>query len=97
MAGFAGIIKIGGGKQSQNQKAKEIPLSTMLLEDEGKNPFTLESKEPDGTIQDFIMGEIRFSSLEGTFPEESKRLRAQIEEDINRRYRILKQMNDAEF
>ena len=49
------------------------------LEEDGKNPFNLESKDPDGTIQDFIMGEIRFASLEGTFPEESKRLRAQIE------------------
>ena len=97
-----GIKKGMGKSQEESKLAVESgywPLYRYnpALEDEGKNPFNLESKEPDGTIQDFIMGEIRFSSLEGTFPEESKRLRAQIEEDINRRYRILKQMNDAEF
>jgi pyruvate-ferredoxin/flavodoxin oxidoreductase len=97
-----GIKKGMGKSQEESKLAVESgywPLYRYnpALEDEGKNPFTLESKEPDGTIQDFIMGEIRFSSLEGTFPEESKRLRAQIEEDVNRRYRILKQMNDAEF
>ncbi len=64
------------------------------LEEEGKNPFKLESKAPDGSIQDFLSGEVRFSSLELTFPEESKRLRAQIEEEINRRYKILKLMDD---
>jgi pyruvate-ferredoxin/flavodoxin oxidoreductase len=66
------------------------------LEEETKNPFVLESKEPDGSIQKFLGGEIRFSSLEGTFPEESKRLRAQIEEEVNRHYRILKRMAGQE-
>jgi len=96
-----GIKKGMGKSQEESKLAVESgywPLYRYnpALEEEGKNPFALESKEPDGTIQDFIMGEIRFSSLERTFPEESKRLRAQIEEDVNRRYRILKQMNDAE-
>ena len=63
-------------------------------EKEGENPFKLESKAPDGTIQDFLAGEIRFASLEMTFPEESKKLRAQIEEEVNHRYKILKQMDD---
>ncbi|MBW1995899.1 MAG: pyruvate:ferredoxin (flavodoxin) oxidoreductase, partial [Deltaproteobacteria bacterium] len=62
---------------------------------EGKNPFVLESKEPDGTIQQFLSGEIRFSSLENTFPEESKRLRAQIEAEISHRYQILKKMAEG--
>jgi len=61
---------------------------------EGKNPFKLESKAPDGTIQEFLAGEVRFSSLELTFPEESKKLQAQIAEEVNRRYQILKQMDD---
>jgi len=96
-----GIKKGMGKSQEESKLAVESgywPLYRYnpALEEEGKNPFALESKKPDGTIQDFIMGEIRFSSLERTFPEESKRLRAQIEEDVNRRYRILKQMNDAE-
>ncbi len=63
-------------------------------EAEGKNPFKLESKEPDGSIQQFMAGEVRFASLDITFPEESKKLKAQIEEEMSRRYRILKQMDD---
>jgi len=36
---------------------------------EGKNPFILDSKEPKGDFQEFLMGEVRFSSLTRTFPE----------------------------
>ena len=64
------------------------------LEKEGKNPFVLESKNPDGTIQDFLKGENRFASLEKTFPQESKRLRIKIEEEVNQRYTSLKVMAD---
>jgi pyruvate-ferredoxin/flavodoxin oxidoreductase len=64
------------------------------LELEGKNPFKLESKAPDGSIQDFLAGEIRFSSLEITFPEESQKLRQQIENEVNYRYQVLKQLDD---
>jgi len=41
-----------------------------------------------------LRGELRFSSLEITFPEEFKKLRRQIEEEVNQRYQILKQMDD---
>ncbi len=64
------------------------------LEKEGKNPFVLESKDPDGTIQDFLKGENRFASLEKSFPEESKKLRAKIENEVNTRYSSLKVMAD---
>ncbi len=92
-----GIKKGMGKSQEESKLAVESgywPLYRYnpALEEEGKNPFILESKEPDGTIQKFLGGEIRFSSLEGTFPEESKRLRAQIEAEVNRRYGILKKM-----
>ncbi len=64
------------------------------LEKEGKNPFVLESKEPDGSLQGFLGGENRFASLEKTFPKESKRLRAKIEEEVNQRYSSFKEMAD---
>ena len=54
---------------------------------EGKNPFMLESKAPDGTIQAFLAGEIRFASLEKSFPEESKKLRKQLEKEVTDKYR----------
>ena len=64
------------------------------LKDEGKNPFILDSKEPDGTLQEFLSNENRFASLEKSNPEESKRLRAKIEQEVNDRYQLLKKIAD---
>lgn len=44
------------------------------LKDEGKNPFILDSKEPTASYKDFIMGEVRYSSLTRTFPERADAL-----------------------
>ncbi|MBF0257918.1 MAG: pyruvate:ferredoxin (flavodoxin) oxidoreductase [Desulfamplus sp.] len=63
-----------------------------LLKAEGKNPFILDSKAPDGTIQEFLAGENRFAALEKSFPEESVRLRAKIEEEVNEKYAQLKRL-----
>lgn len=62
---------------------------------EGKNPLILDSKAPDGTLQAFLSDENRFASLEKSFPEESKRLRSKMEEEVANRYQALKKM--AEF
>ncbi|WP_457553989.1 pyruvate:ferredoxin (flavodoxin) oxidoreductase [Desulfobacula sp.] len=62
---------------------------------EGKNPFILDSKTPDGTIQEFLSGETRFAALEKSFPEESKRLRAKIGEEVTDKYAMFKMMADA--
>ena len=44
-----------------------------LLEKEGKNPFTLDSKEPDWTkFQDFLKSEVRYTSLVKSFPEQAE-------------------------
>jgi len=91
-------LKRGMGKSQEESKVAvdsgywPLYRYNPAWEQEGKNPFVLESKAPDGTIQDFLQGEIRFSSLERTFPEESKRLRVQVEKEINERYEILKKM-----
>ncbi len=51
------------------------------LEEEGKNPFTLDSKEPDWSkFQDFLKGEVRFASLYKMFPDEAGELLAKTEE-----------------
>ena len=45
------------------------------LEDEGKNPFSLDSKEPDWSkFQDYLNGEVRFLSVKKQFPEEAQEL-----------------------
>ncbi|SHN49177.1 pyruvate:ferredoxin (flavodoxin) oxidoreductase [Desulfovibrio litoralis] len=59
---------------------------------EGKNPLTLDSKAPDGTLQSFLSGENRYAQLEKMEPEVSKTLRAEIEKDYIRRYNHLKQL-----
>ena len=39
------------------------------LREQGKNPFILESKEPTASFKDFILGEVRYSSLMNVFPD----------------------------
>lgn len=89
-------LKLGMGKSQYEQKlavdSGYWPLYRFNpeLTREGKNPFVLESKAPDGTLQDFLSGENRYAMLERTFPEESKKLRVKIEEEVNERYESLK-------
>ncbi len=62
------------------------------LAEEGKNPLILESKEPDGSLQQFLAGENRYAQLEQLEPTESKRLRSELEKEYLARYHLLKQM-----
>lgn len=65
-----------------------------LLKAEEKNPFILDSKKPDGNLQEFLTGEVRYASLQKTFPEESKKLTALLEKEYMERYENLKLMAD---
>jgi pyruvate-ferredoxin/flavodoxin oxidoreductase len=57
------------------------------LELEGKNPFILDSKEPDWSkFQNFLKSEVRYTSLIGTFPEEAEVLFKACEENARWRY-----------
>ncbi len=67
-----------------------------LLAEEGKNPFILDSKEPNGKFRDFIMGEVRYRSLTQTFPEESERLFAKAEKEVLARYENYKRLAGQE-
>ncbi len=64
---------------------------------QGKNPFKLESKVPDGTLQAFLSGENRYASLEKSMPAESKRLRSGIEHAYYERYKQMKLMDDPKL
>jgi pyruvate-ferredoxin/flavodoxin oxidoreductase len=64
------------------------------LKAQGENPFILDSKKPDGSLRTFLEGEIRYASLKRTFPEEAKKLHAELEAQFNARYEDLALMAD---
>jgi len=66
-----------------------------MLKDEGKNPLVLDSKEPKADFKEFLMGEVRYSSLTRTFPENAKTLFQKAEEDVKERYNFYKKMAEA--
>ena len=93
-------IKAGMGKSQHEEKlAVESGYWPLYRYDprlaaEGKNPFQLDSKEPDGTIHDFLMREVRYNALTKTFPEEAKRLHKKLAEIVSARYKTYKAMAD---
>jgi pyruvate-ferredoxin/flavodoxin oxidoreductase len=69
-----------------------------LLENEGKNPFILDSKEPDWTkFQDFLKSEVRYTSLIKTFPEEAKTLFKAAEENAKWRYKSYQRLAALDY
>jgi len=57
-----------------------------LLKEEGKNPFSLDSKTPNWNIREFLEGENRYASLKLSFPEIAEKLYAKAEKDLKERY-----------
>jgi pyruvate:ferredoxin (flavodoxin) oxidoreductase, homodimeric len=69
-----------------------------LLEAEGKNPFTLDSKEPDWSrFQNFLMNEVRYTSLKKGFPEVADELFASSEENAKWRYNSYKRLANMDY
>ena len=69
-----------------------------LLEKEGKNPFILDSKEPDWSkFQDFLMGEVRYTSLKKEFPGVAAELFKSAEENARWRYNSYKRLASLEY
>ena len=69
-----------------------------LLEAEGKNPFILDSKEPDWTkFQDFLKTEVRYTSLIKAFPENAEILFKAAEENSKWRYKTYQRLAAMEF
>ncbi|HPB01234.1 MAG TPA: hypothetical protein PKV46_08480, partial [Candidatus Marinimicrobia bacterium] len=62
---------------------------------EGKNPFQLESKEPNGKLMEFLDGEVRYATLKKSFPEESEKLRKALSEEVMERYQRYKRMAEG--
>ena len=92
-------IKAGmGTSQDEMKKAVECGYCHLYRYDprriaEGKNPFQLDSKEPDtDKVMDFLMGENRFASLKNNFPDKADALYAKEVEDVKARYERYKKL-----
>jgi pyruvate-ferredoxin/flavodoxin oxidoreductase len=94
-------LKKGMGKSQEEEKlaveAGYWPLYRYdpRLAAEGKNPFQLDNKEPTGDFQEFLMGEVRYASLHQTFPDEAKKLNAQLQKEYEERYETYRQMAEG--
>lgn len=68
------------------------------LEAEGKNPFVMDSKEPDWSkFQDFLKGEVRYTSLMKTFPAEAEILDKIAEDNAKWRYNSYLRLAKQEY
>ena len=95
-------IKAGmGTSQDEMKKAVECGYWHLYRYDprriaEGKNPFQLDSKEPDTSkVMDFLMGENRFASLKNNFPDKADALYAKEVEDVKARYAKYKKLAEG--
>jgi pyruvate-ferredoxin/flavodoxin oxidoreductase len=86
-----------GRSQEEEKKAVETGYWPLYrynpqLKEEGKNPFILDSKEPKGDFKEFLLGEVRYSSLTRTFPDNAEKLFERAENDMRERYEVYKRM-----
>ncbi|MFB1116731.1 pyruvate:ferredoxin (flavodoxin) oxidoreductase [Dickeya dadantii] len=91
-------LKAGMGcSQRETQKAVESGYWNLYrfnpqLQAAGKNPFTLDSDEPEADFQDFLMGEVRYSALQRQYPELASQLFAKTEQDAKARFEHYKRL-----
>ena len=93
-------LRAGMGK-SQEQMKRAVECGywhtyryNPMLEAEGKNPFQLDSKEPDWSkFQDFILSEVRYASLKKECPAEADELFKAAEENAKWRYNSYKRLS----
>ncbi|MDE7435167.1 MAG: pyruvate:ferredoxin (flavodoxin) oxidoreductase [Lachnospiraceae bacterium] len=86
----------GGMNHCQDEMKKAVAAGywnlfsfNPALKAEGKNPFTLTSKPGDGTYQEFLNNETRYSRLTRAFPERAEKLFKESEEAAKARYEHL--------
>ena len=97
-------LKAGMGK-SQAEEAKAVECGYWHLwrfnpdlAKEGKNPFILDSKEPDWSkFQDYLMGEVRFNSVKKMFPNEADELFSACQEMAKLRYQSYVRMTKMDY
>ncbi len=97
-------LKASMGKSQQEEKKAvdcgywQLYRYNPQLEVEGKNPFQLDSKEPDySKFREFLMGEVRFNSLLKAAPADAEHLFAITENDAKWKYEGYKRRADMVY
>jgi pyruvate-ferredoxin/flavodoxin oxidoreductase len=82
-----------GKSQAEEKKAVECGYWHLwrynpALAEEGKNPFSLDSKEPNwANFHDFLLGEVRYLSVKKAYPNEAEELFAEAQKMAQIRYK----------
>ena len=91
-------LKEGMGRSTANQ-AQAVACGywhlyryNPVLKEQGKNPFTLDSKEPTESFRDFLMGQVRYSAISKQFPDVAEELFNLAEEYSKERYENYKRL-----
>ncbi|MCH5303115.1 MAG: pyruvate:ferredoxin (flavodoxin) oxidoreductase, partial [Prevotella sp.] len=90
-----GLKAKGGMGKSQAEEKKAVDCGywhlwryNPALAEEGKNPFSLDSKEPNwADFHDFLMGEVRYLSVKKAYPNEAEELFAEAQKMAQLRYK----------
>jgi pyruvate-ferredoxin/flavodoxin oxidoreductase len=94
-------LKEGMGRtQANEQQAVESGYWHLYrynpeLKEQGKNPFSFDSKEPTTSFSAFLDKQVRYTSLKKSFPESAEELYAKAEEAAKERYEGYKKMAEA--
>ena len=90
-----GLKAKGGMGKSQAEEKKAVECGywhlwryNPALAEEGKNPFSLDSKEPNwANFHDFLLGEVRYLSVKKAYPNEAEELFAEAQKMAQLRYK----------
>ena len=90
-----GLKAKGGMGKSQAEEKRAVECGywhlwrfNPALAEEGKNPFSLDSKEPDWEkFHDFLLGEVRYLSVKKAYPNEAEELFAEAQRMAQLRYK----------
>ena len=95
-------LKAGmGASQLETKKAVESGYWAMYrfnpaLKEKGENPFVFDSKEPTADFHEFLMGEVRYSSLKKQYPDTAEALFAKTKADAMERLANYKRLAGKE-
>lgn len=92
-----GLVHGMGSTQVESKNAVEAGYWHLyrynpMLEEEGKNPFILDSKAPTKDFKEFLMGEVRYSSLVRTFPDQAEELFAAAAKNAEKKYQTYRRL-----